>query len=90
MSVEFNYDLEIPKMEDFITLNIVAEYRLERDVFGEDADGNRGESRIYAEITTLVITNEKDEDITEMIEKKFTGDYDKIVEQAEERASEVC
>ena len=83
-----DYDIELENQEETERLFIEADVSVTRDSYGEDIDGNRGVPTLEIEINSIQIYNEKDKDITELVEDKYELDYAKIIEQIQEKAAE--
>ena len=86
MNTEFEYDLEIENHT--LKVTVEAEARMYRDLYGADADGNRGEWRVEMDDLEITVTDSRGKDITEKLEKKFKKKYEEIMEKAEEELYE--
>lgn len=86
MNTEFEYELEIEG--HVIHVTVEAEARMYRDLYGADADGNRGEWRTEMDDLEIKIVDGRGKDITEKLSKKYKSEYEQILEKAEEELYE--
>lgn len=84
--ITLTYDLETSYSEECIRLIVEAVAYYTPDTYGEDADGNRGINVLDVEVKDVVIYDEKQNDITLMIEEKHSSDYEKILDELDEKA----
>lgn len=87
MTLEFGYKLEVEN--HILELMIEATGTVYSEMYGCDADGNRGEMRDYVDDDfEIKIFDSMGNDITDKIHKKYEWDYDKIIEESETKLIE--
>ena len=74
--IEFDIDIEIKRKN--LRVFIEADGRVFEDVYGADADGNRGETRVYCDDLELSIRDFRGNDLTEDIKKYYHVLYEAI------------
>lgn len=88
---ENNYDLDlnIDFIEECISVYIDANFKLEKDEYGMDLDGNRSMGTITLELEDIKIIDESNGyDITQMVENYYNEEYERIISMLEEKAYE--
>jgi hypothetical protein len=83
MSVEFKTEIEIKGR--IIKVFVEAEGSFVRDLYGADADGNRGDWRTEIEDVELDIRDRRGNDLTNKIYKKYKAQFECIQDEAENR-----
>lgn len=87
MTIEFDYELDYEGR--IINCYVLAEASVyvEKN-YGADADGNRGEPRLFIEDTTVKIEDSRGNNITEKLRNKSQSLIDCFIEVAEEKLLE--
>jgi len=85
-SIEFTYSLEIGHRALHVVVNANASFYTEN--YGEDADGNRGEMRTYADDMEVEVFDLSGKNISEKLLKKYPHAWSTLDELAYEKLSE--
>jgi hypothetical protein len=81
-SIQIDHEINING--HILSVAIDASAHIYKELYGADADGNRGEMRTELEILEIKITDSLGNDITEKFSKKYQAEFDDIFEHCEE------
>ncbi len=85
MNLTTNFTEELDINGHSIIVSVEATGDVYTEMYGADADGNRGEWRTFTDDLCLVIRDARGNDITEKLEKKYEKVIDLILENADEK-----
>jgi hypothetical protein len=81
--IEFEHTLEMNGHELHVTVE--ADGKVYTDLYGADADGNRGEWRTECDDVEFTIKDARGNDITEKVRTKWVAEFDAIDELAADK-----
>ena len=82
MNILFDTHIEIKGHQ--LEVQVQGEAILSRELYGQDADGNRGEWMTFVDILEITVLDQRENDITKKLEKNWKAEFDKLWSKAED------
>jgi len=81
--LEFSTEVNMDYKPIYVT--VMAKGKVWREMYGADADGNRGEMRTEVEILDVKFLNSEGKDVTEVVESFDPNNVDHLLEEIEQK-----